>query len=235
MIDIPNIVIKPLRPLYCVAPVYLGPAGNAGFHIMPSFLVIIVQRQVLHQQGSRAYKRHVAFQHIDQLGQLVQRGFAHKLPDARQALIIRQKIALYIPRIGHGFEFDYAKYFFPITGPWLNKPDRTFVEEDQQENNQQEDWGNQNQQDKRNGPVDEGFKDARVQTCSLGKQIYGYPLALRAQEKPLKSKRTPPQPSLRARHEREVPPIEVHLSIQGTSQSRKYYAGTFILAHAPSK
>ena len=71
MVDIPDVIGELLLPAQGIAAVDLGPAGDARLHLHASRLEGVVERQVTHQQGPRADDAHVAAQHVDELGELV--------------------------------------------------------------------------------------------------------------------------------------------------------------------
>ncbi len=71
MLHIPNVQRKLVFPADGVEAVYLGPASDAGAHLMPAGLLWGLQRQVLHQQWARAHRTNVALEHVPQLGQFV--------------------------------------------------------------------------------------------------------------------------------------------------------------------
>ena len=119
MVHIPHVEAEFLGPADGVASVTLRPAADARSHLMAARLFGGVERQVLYQQGARADERHVAFEDVDELGQLVDGGGADEATDLREALGVGQEVALGITLVGHGLELDDAEHLAVQAGPLL--------------------------------------------------------------------------------------------------------------------
>ena len=65
MVDVPDVERELLVPRHRVAAVHLRPAGDPRSHLVAARLLRRVQRQVLHEQRTRADQAHVAVQHVD--------------------------------------------------------------------------------------------------------------------------------------------------------------------------
>ncbi len=86
MIHVPHIHGEALFPREGIAPIDLCPAGNAWLDAMAPCLLWRVQREVVHPQWSRPNQTHVALQHDEQLGQLIEAGLAQEASKPRQPL-----------------------------------------------------------------------------------------------------------------------------------------------------
>lgn len=73
---------------------------------MAARLFFIIERKVFHEQRSRADEAHIAFQHIDELGQFVERGLSDKFTYRGKAFCIREQLATGILFVVHGFELN---------------------------------------------------------------------------------------------------------------------------------
>ena len=107
MIDVPDIELELFGPGEGVASMALGPPADAGTDFVPTGLLVIIQRKVFYQQGSRTDQGHIAFQDVDELGEFVDAGGADELADCSQSLGIRQQPSIGIPLVGHALEFDH--------------------------------------------------------------------------------------------------------------------------------
>ena len=84
MINVPHIEIKLSIPTDFVAPVYLGPAGNAGFDVVATSLLWRVMLRVFGKQRSRTDQAHVTRKDIPKLRQLIKAKTAKKCAKSSQ-------------------------------------------------------------------------------------------------------------------------------------------------------
>lgn len=128
MVDIPYIILELLFPGDGISAMALCPSGNTRPDFMATHLFGCIQRKVLDQQWSRPDERHVAFQDIDELGQLVDGCRTHETSDFGESVLVGQKISFGIPLIGHCLELDYSENLGIHTRPLLQeKHPGTFV------------------------------------------------------------------------------------------------------------
>lgn len=113
---------------FAAQAVDLGPAGDAGFDLVPQhvaldeFAVLLVVRD---RMGTRADDAHAALQDVDELGQLVERGFADERAERGNAAIATARLpdAVAVLANPHGAEFvDHD--FLPV------EPVATLLEND---------------------------------------------------------------------------------------------------------
>ena len=138
MLHIPYIIGKLLWPRHRVATIHLRPPGNAGFHLVAARLLGAVERQIFHQQRAGPHKRHVAFQNVEQLRQLVEGSFPDELPDGRETLFVGEQMAVCVALVGHGLEFHHGKNSPVPPGPGLREPDLATVGDEQHEDADQQ-------------------------------------------------------------------------------------------------
>ena len=88
MLHIPAVQLCLFGDLQLIAAVDLGPAGQAGAHIVgPVFVALRQQIVLVPQRGTRTDDRHIPHKDAPQLGQLVQAGLAQEMPHAGDILI----------------------------------------------------------------------------------------------------------------------------------------------------
>ena len=93
---------------------------------MPMTFFLRIIRQILYQKRSWADDGHVAFEDVQELGELVKGRRTKKLAVLVETLIIGQKIALGVLTVRHGAKFDQLEDFFLtvfalFAGAWLYK------------------------------------------------------------------------------------------------------------------
>lgn len=126
--DMPDIVhIQPefLLPGDRVAAVDLRKPRETGTDIVAMALLGIVAGQVLHQQGPGADDGHIALEDVPKLRQLVKAGGAEGAAELRQAQLVGQQLAVFVPRVRHGAEFIHFEYLLVLTGALLTENDGT--------------------------------------------------------------------------------------------------------------
>src|SRR3989344_750339 len=106
MIDVPDVIGKLLFPRKTVATVYLCPTGYTGLYFMAPELLAVIKGKVFHQQRTRANQAHVALDHVQKLGQLIQTQPAQQTADWCEPRLVRQEPALDITGVHHGAEFQ---------------------------------------------------------------------------------------------------------------------------------
>ena len=124
MVYIVHIVGKPFLPRRKVSPMHLRPAGEAGANVMAVVLLFVVKRQVLHQQRSWPHDAHLAAEDVPQLRQLVDAQRAQLLSEARQPFLVRQKAAVFVPRVAHAAELMEFKNLFILSRALLAEDHR---------------------------------------------------------------------------------------------------------------
>lgn len=155
MIYIPHVEFEFLMPGYGVATVTLCPAGDAGTHFVTARLLGSVEREILHQQRPRADQRHVAFEDVPELWQLVDGRGADKTTNLRQALRVRQQFAVGIAFVSHGLELHDLEDFAVLAGTFLEEESAsTFVGEMQPYRHSCQRHGQHNQRATARGNVD---------------------------------------------------------------------------------
>ncbi len=124
MIYVPAIHGQSLIPVHCVASMNLGPARDAGFNEMSTRLLAAVPVHVAHEKWPGTDKAHLAGEHVDELGQLIQTGGPQKLPQSGQTLAIGQGMAVAITRFAHGAELVHRERMAVKAGALLTKENR---------------------------------------------------------------------------------------------------------------
>ena len=89
--------------------VHLRQPGDAGTHVVTARLARRVVAQVLGQQRTRTHDAHLASQHVDQFGQLVEARRAQQATEARQALFVGQWTTIGVDGVAHRPELVEAK------------------------------------------------------------------------------------------------------------------------------
>ena len=67
MLRIPYVQLELLLPADAVASVHLCPARKPRTHIVAMTLALVIPRQLLHEQRSRAYEGHLTCEYIYEL------------------------------------------------------------------------------------------------------------------------------------------------------------------------
>ena len=168
VVDVPDVEGELFFPTDGVTAVDLGPAGDAGPDGVAAHLFGGVELEVLHEQRPWADEAHLALEHVDQLGQLVEAGAAQEAAKAGQALRVGQQLAAGVARVGHGAEFEDVEGPAVASRPWLAEQDGPAQLQPQHEG----DTGTE-RQDK-----DERYQnDDQVQDTFAKSQIHvGFPL-----------------------------------------------------------
>lgn len=88
---------------------------------MPQFFDLIVVGKIKGPQWPRPHQAHVAHQYIEELRNLIQRGFSYQPPHFGDPLIIGEQISIIILFVVHGLELKDIEYFFVFSWPILPK------------------------------------------------------------------------------------------------------------------
>ena len=88
VLDVPDVELDPLLPGDPGATVDLGPAGHAGAQIEPPALTRRVELDLGGQGRARPDDPHLAAQHVDQVGQLVERVATEEPADTRHPGVV---------------------------------------------------------------------------------------------------------------------------------------------------
>src|SRR2546423_5282663 len=83
VLDVPEIELDPLGPRELRAAVDLRPAGDAGSHVEPVSLPVVVLLDLVAERRPRPDDRHVAAYDVPELGQLVEREPTQDAADTR--------------------------------------------------------------------------------------------------------------------------------------------------------
>ncbi len=146
MVDVPHVQGELLLPGEGVAPVDLRPAGDAGEHFVAARLLRGIALEVGNEEGARTNKTHLPFEDIDQFRKLIQAGGAQEAPEAGEALLIGEQVALCVTRVAHGAEFVEAEYAAVQPGARLAEDHRPAEEDADKEEQHQKDRGKDDQQ-----------------------------------------------------------------------------------------
>ena len=84
-----------------VASANLGETGQSRSHLMPAFLLVVIPTQVLGEQGPRAYQTHIASEHVEQLGKLIETPRPKQTPEPRESLTVRSQVPVLVEVLGH--------------------------------------------------------------------------------------------------------------------------------------
>ena len=163
IVDIPDVEAEFFSPGEIVAAMALRPSGDAGSHVVAAHLLGRVKRQILHQQRARADERHVAFEHVPELWQLIERGIAHEGSELRYALFVGQQFAVGSFPLVHGLELDDAERLPLESGSLLEEEDSgSFVEEVQKSGHCEQHRAEHKQHACAGGYVDEAFEKSAI-------------------------------------------------------------------------
>lgn len=121
MVDIPDVELEFLMPADGVAAVTLRPAGDAGAYFVASGLLCRVEGEVFHQEWTRADERHVAFEDIPELGELVDGCGADEASHLCQSLSVGEQVSVGVPLVGHGLELDHSEDASILAGALLTE------------------------------------------------------------------------------------------------------------------
>jgi len=100
----------------------LGQSGDAGQVVVDApFVALGKQLGLVKQIGSGAHQAHVALGDVDKLRQLIQFGFAQKVPKLGNGSMISQMRGYRLGVLAHGAEFNQPERLFILPHPFLNK------------------------------------------------------------------------------------------------------------------
>jgi hypothetical protein len=92
---------------------------------MATTVAVGIEWKVLLDEWARSDETHVAAQHVDQLGELVERGRAQSPPERRDASIIGQELAAAIALVGHRAKLEELERAIVEAGASLSEEHRT--------------------------------------------------------------------------------------------------------------
>ena len=106
VVDVPHVVGEFGGPVECVAPVHLGPAGDAGDGVEAAALLGAVALDVGERQRAGADEAHVAAHHGPQLRELVEAAGAQEAAEPWEALVVGQQLTVGATGLAHAAELD---------------------------------------------------------------------------------------------------------------------------------
>jgi hypothetical protein len=163
VVDIPHVELELLRPRQGVAAMALRPTCDARAYIVTPHLLLTVQREILDEQRARANKRHVAFQNIEELRQLVETRLPHEGTQGRDALVVRQQLAVLVSPVIHRLELDDLEDLTFISRPVLKeKYARPFVGKIQPHDEDKIQWRQHDDHRERNAEIKETLEEMSV-------------------------------------------------------------------------
>ena len=86
-------------------------------------LLLSIKRQILHQQRPGADDGHIALEDVPKLRQLVKACRAKHFSKMRQAHLVGQQLAVFVPRVRHGAEFIHFEDLLVLSGALLAEND----------------------------------------------------------------------------------------------------------------
>jgi hypothetical protein len=108
-VDVGHVEGEPVLPRQHVSTLDLRTAGQAGAHLVAASLLRGVAIEIGRQQRPWADQAHVATQHVDQLGQLVEAGGAQPAAEAGDAGLVGAQVAVGVAVVAHGAQLVEAK------------------------------------------------------------------------------------------------------------------------------
>lgn len=134
---------------------------------MPAPLPRCIERQILHQQRTRADEAHVTFEHVPELWKLVETGRSQELAEAGEPFGIREGLSIAVDRVRHRSKFHQQKGLPVPPGPLLPEIDRRtelypYEQCDDQDDRREEQEGEQRSED-----VDGALQESRSQSGNV--------------------------------------------------------------------
>ncbi len=150
VVNVPEVQFNPFFDAGVSAvAVYLGPAGNAGLHLVlhhverNGFLELLDEIGELRPGADQA---HIAFEDVDELGQLVQAQFSQETAELRPAVIlVFAPGGIFLFVLFHAAEFQHFEFFSPVTDSCLFKKNRAGAGELHTDGDDQEQGAEENQ------------------------------------------------------------------------------------------
>src|SRR6266516_451498 len=87
VLAVQDVELDPIRPWQLGPAVHLRPAGDAGLHVQPMPLPLVVLLDLVPQRRPRPDHAHLPAHHVPELGQLVERELAQQPAGARDARV----------------------------------------------------------------------------------------------------------------------------------------------------
>lgn len=165
MIHVPHVQSELVFPGERVAPVHLRPAGDARQRFVPARLLGGVTFEVCSQQRARTHQAHFAFEHVHQLGQLIEAGGAQEAPELGQALLVGQRLARVIHRVAHRAELEKPEQLAVQPRAFLAEEHRPAQLDAHQHRGHQHHRGEQDEQQQADEQVEKAFSGSRKIIC----------------------------------------------------------------------
>lgn len=162
VVYIPHVTGKFFFPTCFVAAVNLRPASDAGAGFVAAHLLGSVAGEVLHEERPWPDEAHFPFEDVPQFGQFVEAGGAEEAAEGGQAVGIGQELAVGIPLVGHGAEFDEGEGAAVVAGALLGEEDGGAEAEADENGRGQQDGGSKHQHYKGDGDIKQAFGVAAV-------------------------------------------------------------------------
>lgn len=143
VVDVPYVEAEFLLPGEGIAAVDLGPAAEAGHHVVAAGLLRGIQGQVLHQQGPGADEAHLAAQDVEQPRQFVDRGGPQPAAEGREPLGIGEQGAAAVAGVGHRAELQQPEGPAAVAGALLAEEGGGTEAPAHQKANQDKQWRQQ--------------------------------------------------------------------------------------------
>src|SRR3954453_15917287 len=100
VLDVPDVELDPIRPRQLGPAVHLRPAGDAGPHVQPLPLPLVVLLDLVPQRRPRPDHAPLPAPHLPELPQLLERELAQQPADARDACVAAVDREARAPRLG---------------------------------------------------------------------------------------------------------------------------------------
>jgi len=123
-LDILNVQLELFRPTESIPSGYLRQSGDSGKHIVPSPVTRRVERQISHQEWTRAYETHVSSQDADETWQLVERCRTQLSSKWRKPIRIAQQRTILSSYVSHGAKLDHLERTAANSRPHLPEENR---------------------------------------------------------------------------------------------------------------
>ncbi len=163
MVDVPDVEGEALLPADLVAPVHLGPAGEAGPDGVAAVLGGRVAADVRHRQGPGPDEAHLASEHVPQLGQLVEAERPEEPAQSGEALLVGQELAVGVALVRHRAELDHLEGLGVAAEPSLAEQHRAAHLEAHEDGHHHQDRQAEQQPGRRHRDVDRPFQGGAAQ------------------------------------------------------------------------
>ena len=126
--------------------------------------------------GARADHAHLAPQHVEEVGQLVEAGAAQEAPQRRDAVMLHPVLVRAVVRVrgrlGHGAELPDAEQLAVPAEPLLPEEDGAGIEPGVRHEQKGREAGDERQRHQRQSRVEDGFVDAEARR-PVGRPVIG--------------------------------------------------------------